>query len=278
MNVKSTGKKLSASTTGVLLLLGLSVGVLCEAAGRRKSSTREVSSPVTSKVVEVFDKGNRALQSPPKSLRSDRDPAASLPDEDTSQMEEENEERNLSKARQVLNDDNQTKGEMLKQRRSKSYGKGFSGERILGVGFVGAGSYGVFGTEVDFGFGDDWAGGFGIGTGMSYSTWSAYARNYFKQGGTINTFFQAGYANWLLGKSPKRGSDVLPDFLAKRFLASEKTGAYYAPSRAHLIYPSIGALFQHNTGLAATLMVQYLISIGDFSGALYGSFGVHYYF
>ena len=150
-------------------------------------------------------------------------------------------------------------------------------DRVFGLGFVGAGAYGVFGGEVEFDFGQRWAGGFGLGTGIDYSSWGLYSRYYLREE-RIRTFLQMGYANWYMGKVPPRGQEVAPSFITNRFFEKTASGGFKADNRAHIVYPGIGVFFQQSDGLAAMVQLQYFISATDFSGALFGSLGVYYYF
>lgn len=151
----------------------------------------------------------------------------------------------------------------------------FSGERVFGIGFVGGAQYGVFGAEIDFKVDESWSAGFGWGTGMSYSTWGLHARRYLHRG-TFSTFMKFGYANWHLGQVPRDGENVSPQFLVKRFLGVD--GNLVLNKTAHLVYPSIGIDYQHESGIAFHALLQYLVGVSDFSGALYAGAGFFYYF
>lgn len=216
---------------------------------------------VSDKVQAIFDKKNRTV-APPSSDQQASPPSSIAPLD-----------RDFEEPKQSARDG-------YKKTRNDRHQSGlrdtaFDGERIFGVGFMGAGSYGIFGAEVDLGIEKDWSIGLGIGTGMTYSTWSTYVRRYFKQG-KVNTFFQVGYANWFLSKVPSGGDEVLPSFLSKRFFTDD--GVNLVRKRAHLLYPGLGVLFQHDSGLAALAMLQYLVSIDGFNGALFGGLGLYYYF
>ena len=163
-----------------------------------------------------------------------------------------------------------------RQKSRETYG--FSGERVFGLGLIGAGAYGVFGVETDFAVNQELSVGFGLGTGMTYSTWGLYSRFFLKQGARINTFFQVGYANWFLGKAPTGTGQINPNFLTERFFTRNANGVVLESQRAHLIYPGIGVMYQHASGLAASVQLQYMISIKDFSGGLFGAMGLYYYF
>jgi hypothetical protein len=152
----------------------------------------------------------------------------------------------------------------------------FDGERLFGIGFVGGGPYGVFGSEFDFAANEQWSAGFGIGTGMSYSTWGLYGR-YFMKEGRWSPFIQTGYAQWTLSRAPRGGEGVIPNHLAQRFFA-DKDGFVRNPKTIHLVYPGVGVLYQHRSGIAAQFSVQYFIRANDFSGGLWGSTGLYFYF
>lgn len=175
--------------------------------------------------------------------------------------------------------DAEERTDYYQQLREKKRSRGvpaFDGERVFGIGFRGAGAYGIFGAEFELGIDENLGFGLGIGTGMSYSAWASHLRYYFKSKGRVNTFFQAGYANWFLGKVPDDVLEIRPFYLGERFF---ETDGALAIKRVHIMYPAVGVLFQHESGLAAELLLQYLINLsGGLNGALYGGFGWSYYF
>ncbi len=233
----------------------------------------------------IFDKRNRVLSPPPKSLRSDSEQIDYRLATEAERLESGPEANPAT--RQPVNEQKKKRGDAQQSSYRPRTGSwrepstkvseySFSGKRVFGVGLVGAGAYGVFGAEVDFTLNRDWSFGMGLGTGMNYSSWGMHSR-YFLQQGSLNTFFQFGYANWFLGRTSSRNEDILPNYLANRFFKSEN-GVFDESQGAHLVYPGMGVLFQYESGLATTLMVQYLINARDFSGALFGSAGFFYYF
>jgi hypothetical protein len=262
---------------------------------------------VPNDVARIFDKKQRQLSGPPSSLRSSEtnedaryfsgmkrverrvsaESAPEVSEEDAPVTPTEDLEvapvksapqarplpGNAAGSRVVI----MREGGSREERRQQRLGAyGFDGRRIFGVGFVGAGSYGIFGAEADFSFGNSWSGGFGLGTGMAYSSWGFHARHYF-QTGNLTPYFQAGYANWTLNRNPYRESEVYPIYLGERFLQN-KDGSFKVKEHVHLLYPALGVLFQSESGLAFTMQIQYLISALDFNGALAGAFGLHFYF
>jgi len=151
-------------------------------------------------------------------------------------------------------------------------------ERVFGLGFVAAGAYGVFGVETDFSLMDAWTFGFGLGTGMTYSSWGAHSRYLFRQGEALTPFVELGYSNWHLGKLSSREADILPLHLANRFFQKNPNGSLVEGDTAHIIYPGFGVNYIMKSGLAVTAQVQYMIHLRDFSGGLAGSTGLYYYF
>jgi hypothetical protein len=245
-------------------------------------------------VAEIFNRNNRQLQAPPSSLRSNDtntetryfsgmesvqravNGTPSTANDELEVMDPiHSQEPTVSAPREssrvvVVREARQAK----RQDSLRSYA--FNGKRVVGVGFVGAGSYGIFGAEFDFSFGNDWSGGFGIGTGMAYSTWGLHARKYFHTG-NLTPYFQMGYASWLLARQLPPETDIFPLYLGEQFLQN-KDGSYRVGKRLHLVYPALGVLYQSESGLAFTLQLQYLISALDFKGALAGAFGMHFLF
>lgn len=252
-------------------------------------------------VSKIFDKSKRRYDRPPSSLRSSKKnpevkyfsgnnssnrgvssneeiQVETMPYQGSDNLEvmEPIESDEETRSAPFTNTDDTYTGDRNVRRESSLSEYGFSGKRVFGVGFVGAGSYGIFGAEADFGFTEDWSGGFGIGTGMAYSTWGFHARKYFHSG-NLTPYFQMGYASWYLGRDPYRAEEVYPIYLGEQFL-QDKNGALKVRKRVHLIYPAIGVLFQSQSGLAFSMQLQYLISALDFKGALAGAFGLHFYF
>ncbi len=255
-------------------------------------------------VSRIFDKNKRQLSGPPSSLRSDKTSSDSryfsgvdrlnrrvgsvTPAEEEAPLAQEDLEVSAPvqaplssrptaapESRVVIVREGQG-GERKERRAERMSTYGFDGRRIFGVGFVGAGSYGIFGAEADFSFGNDWSGGIGIGTGMAYSSWGFHARHYFQKG-NLTPYAQFGYANWTLHRNPYREAEVYPVYLGEQFLQN-KDGSFKVRKSVHLIYPALGILFQSQSGLAFTMQLQYLISALDFKGALAGGFGLHFYF
>lgn len=248
---------------------------------------------LSQRAAEVFDKRNRVMEPPPKSLKANSE---------SKEFRLKTEAERFEKGLQASNDQMETNevtpmsdggadnafpnpqkssranlAARFKNRDQLRRGKGFSGDRIFGMGFVGAGAYGIFATEIDFGINDEFAVGGGIGTGMSYSTWGLHTRFYLRQGTEINTFLQFGYANWFMGRAPSSESELAPGYLAQRFFL-DRYGRLGSNQRIHLFYPAIGVLYQHESGLAATGQIQYLIHMKDFFGGIAGAVGFHYYF
>lgn len=248
---------------------------------------------LTAAVQEIFDKNNRRLAPPPKSLRADRanmDYRYSNGAERADELKrkngyggavaeapnDEDYEKLNTPVRAPLSPDSYSESSTSTRRHNRKIVSSFSGERIFGLGFVGGGAYGVFGLESDFTVAPQWSAGVGVGTGMAYTTWSAYGRYYFKES-AWNPFFQIGYANWHLQKSSKTGDKISPEFLAGRFF-EDKNGNVAEGQRLHLLYPAVGVLYQSPTGFAVSTQLQYFISVNGFTGGLYGDLGFHFYF
>jgi hypothetical protein len=254
-------------------------------------------------LAKIFDRKERQLESPPKSLRA----TGSATDEKrfeegidriqrriaTDATEYENSDENSELGERKVNaplvpsaasSPESRKGKIViirENRREKRQGVlesySFDGTRAVGIGLVGAGPYGIFGAEFDLSFGSKWSGGFGIGTGMAYSTWGIYGRKYFLEG-PISTFLQLGYANWTIGGRPYREKALYPQYLSKLFFGEDPRSADSVRKPVHLIYPATGILFQTKSGLAYSLALQYFINAANFTGALYAGTGMHFYF
>jgi hypothetical protein len=149
-------------------------------------------------------------------------------------------------------------------------------ERVFGMGFMSAGAYGVFGAEVDFALLEEWTFGFGVGTGMDFSSWGVHSR-YVMRKAALSPFVELGYANWRLGKVSERTSDALPSYLARRFF-EPKEGGGVTSSTAHILYPGIGVSYMFPSGMTLVGQAQYMVQLRDFSGGLTGSAGLYYYF
>lgn len=151
-------------------------------------------------------------------------------------------------------------------------------DRIFGLGFVSAGAYGVFGAELDFSLLNEWTFGFGVGTGMNYSSWGLHSRYIVRKSAAFTPFIEIGYANWRLDKVSNRNGEVLPAHLAERFFSKDGSGKLLSGDTAHIIYPGMGISYMLATGLSLSGQAQYMVNLGDFSGGLTGSAGIFYYF
>jgi hypothetical protein len=151
-------------------------------------------------------------------------------------------------------------------------------DRTFGLGFVSAGAYGVFGAEVDFALLDEWTFGFGVGTGMNYSTWGLHSRYLLRKSSAFTPFVELGYANWRIEKVSNRGGDVMPSHLAQRFFSKNSDGRLISGDTAHIVYPGFGISYMLSSGLTLSAQGQYMIHLGDFSGGLTGSAGIYFYF
>jgi len=236
------------------------------------------SSAMSRRVASIFDKDKRVMDPPPKSMTADPEVRAgrkSLPRED--EVDESSDEAMATVP--VYGTESleaSSRPRLRSSRRRKSSSRDFdSSARVLGLGLVGAGAYGIFGAELEFVFSPEWSGGLGIGTGMSYSTWGVFSRYFFKPG-AFSPFLQMGYAHWQVPGTLGEGERVQPGYLAERFL-SDKNGIKSNAS-AHIIYPGLGVLFQHPSGLGVMAQLQYFISAPSFQGAPAGSFGFLYSF
>lgn len=250
------------------------------------------ASAVSPRTAEIFRKERRELTPPPRKLRANSENAdlryASGAERVSRKLaaDEEGQHDTRSASASLENDDEDEREDTggAPFRRYKPHARslfprrsqGYSGDRTFGLGFLGAGAYGVFGAEVDFGVTRDWSAGFGVGTGMSYSTWGAHGRYYF-QNARWSPLVEVGYAQWHLGRAPVDGSPVLPSHLAK-ILFANGNGRLRESSTAHVVYPGMGVLYQHKSGLAAIAELQYFISATNFTGALFGTMGAYFYF
>lgn len=267
---------------------------------------------VDEEISKIFDRRQRQLSSPPKSLRArgaSKDDArfqeglnrvqrrmATTPEEpatdavdDTADIPAAEGDLSETKVNAPLipaaaSTSESRKGKIViirESRREKRQGVlnsySFDGNRAVGLGLVGGGAYGIFGAEVDLGFGAKWSGGFGVGTGMAYSTWGIYARKYFSEG-PLSTFIQIGYANWNISGVTYREKAIYPEYLANLFFDKSPSGDFSSRKGVHLVYPSTGFLYQTKSGLAYSLALQYFINSANFTGALYAGTGMHFYF
>jgi hypothetical protein len=263
---------------------------------------------VDEEVSRIFDRSQRQLASPPKSLRS----KSRVKDDSRFQEGLNRVQRRMSATAEDLSNEPAGEGPqsgsepieskvdaplvpsaaspsetrrgkiviIRESRKEKRQGLlenySFDGNRAVGLGLVGGGAYGIFGAELDLGFGSKWSGGFGLGTGMAYSTWGLYARKYFLEG-PISTFIQLGYAHWNIPNVPYREKTIYPGYLSRLFFG-DSTDNLQSKKRVHLIYPSTGILYQTKSGLAYSAAIQYFINAANFTGALYASLGMHFYF
>jgi hypothetical protein len=229
-------------------------------------------------VSRILNKDNRNLDNPPASLRANNE---------SSDMRYAT---GIKRTQAALNSGEsletvpvqstepsfQTPQYTARYRPSRALSEWF-GERNLGVGFIGGGAYGVFGAETDLKITDDWSAGIGVGTGMSYRTWGLHGRYLFRQS-PLTGFIEGGYANWYVYKVSKTGREVYPQHMSERFL-ERKNGVLLPGTRAHLLYPGVGMLYKHKSGMGAMAQVQYFINAsGGFTGALGASGGLYMFF
>lgn len=269
--------------------------VLACVAGIASLASISARASVSNEVQSIFDKNKRRLAPPPRSLRADKaqmDYRYSTGAERAEQLYLK--EGNYAEATTALPTEADFENNVrsspvtspfsrdaysaaeVPHRRKRKISSGFDGERVFGLGFVGAGAYGIFGLEADFTVAPQWSAGLGLGTGMAYTTWGAYARYYFKES-TWNPFFQVGYANWSLQRTSKTGEKLSPEFLADRFF-QDQNGNLQVGQRLHLVYPALGVLYQNPSGFAVSTQLQYFVSVNGFTGGLYGDVGFHFYF
>ncbi len=252
-----------------------------------------ISNALSDQVMRIFSKDRRLIAAPPRTLLADRRPSGakqkkykdlevSTKPEDESDVEKIEEQpvsepysKKAHRKKKVESEDQAERTQNEGNEEKASTG-GRHHQRTFGVGLVGGGAYGVFGGEVDFRIADQWSGGFGVGTGMSYSTWGIQSRYFFSEG-AFSPFTQMGYASWYLERISHTGEKVKPEYLANRFFG-DKNGKLTEDSRLHLIYGGIGVLYQAASGVAASLQLQYFIHLQGFEGGLYGAFGMYYYF
>ena len=251
------------------------------------ASTALLSSSLSfaNKTAEIFDKNNRVLEDPPKTLRANEEARDYRIQAEAARLEKRKPASSSDNPAMIITKDlDEVPVQVpyterpLRSGRPMYSNHGFNGERIFGIGLIGAGAYGVFGAEIEFAALDSWSVGMGLGTGMSYSTWGLFGRYFLKEGEKLSTFIQGGFTQWTLGKASASARPVSPKFLAERFFTQRNDQGVIAAQRANLIYPSVGVLFQQSTGIAATIQLQYLISLKDFSGGMFGALGMHYYF
>lgn len=253
-----------------------------------------VSHALSQKTAEIFQKSRRELGPPPKGLKATEENSSLRYKTAAQRLDKKTESDSgddafasatLTPSDDFDEEDRPAAASSPRPRRmSRSRGlslarrtEGFDGHRFFGLGFLGAGAYGVFGAEVDFGINRDWTAGFGLGTGMSYNTWGIHGR-YFLQKARWSPLVEFGYAQWNLSRVPIDGSGVIPGHLSKIFFENKDGLGGYQPKVAHIIYPGVGVLYQHRSGLAALFELQYFISATNFSGGLFGTMGAYFYF
>jgi hypothetical protein len=257
-----------------------------------------ISTLAQDRTSEIFNRGKRVLSPPSRNLKSNsanmdyrlqsetqrinRRPDASDPTQEGDLLTQGVQPMSPvpSSPATATSDASQTKYKANSSRRdrfsSRTTVRDPTGLRIFAIGFVGAGAYGIFGTEAEFSIDEKISLGLGLGTGMTYATWGLHGKYVFNSSGRINTFFQAGYAHWYFGKVPSTRGTVKPNYLAERFFS--ENGNLVAGRSVDLIYPGIGVQVLGQGGLAFSTQLQYLISLRDFSGGLFGSLALHYYF
>lgn len=255
--------------------LSLSFGALWSLSGAHAYSTR---------TQEIINKKNRTLSAPSRDITAYQENAVARYQSESKRLSktdiegvDNSDPTSPEKAEAADDAESDDKDESRPKSTSSSSILQFSGERVFSVGFVGAGSYGVFGLDFEIGIDDNWAVGGGLGTGMTYSTWDLHGKYYFNNSKRISPFAQFGYANWNMRRVSRSGEKGRPQYLTDRFFA-DKSGNVTKAQQRHLVYPGVGILLLEGSGLGASAQLIYLISLSNSVGALYGGVGFHLFF
>jgi hypothetical protein len=238
---------------------------------------------LSQRTIDIFDKRNRVLDPPPDALRSNQAELGYRYSAEAQRLKRAPamDSDAINEAALVEDEDPDNSRHLRKnlrrERRRKAESEyDFAGDGLFGVGFVGAGPYGIFGAEAELAVGKRLYVGAGLGTGMSYSSWALHARYTLVKGQSLNTFFEAGYANWQLGRVSTSGKELRPSYLADRFFSDD--GRLDPGEHAHMVYPGLGVVFQGDSGLAASMQVDYLMNLNGFEGGWTAAMGFYFYY
>ncbi len=142
--------------------------------------------------------------------------------------------------------------------------------RRVGIGVSAAGPLAILGVDIDVNLAENFSLGIGLGTGFDYTSMMLKSR-LFLLGERASPYLGLGLARWW-GQNAQ-GISVGPSLLTHDFVAG-KTG----PFSIFMIYPTFGVQLMTPTGFEFYGELEYLVTLFNFAGGLYGALGFHWYF
>jgi hypothetical protein len=148
----------------------------------------------------------------------------------------------------------------------------------FGAGLMVAGQAGLMGVSIDLNFNPFFSTTAIIGTGYDFSS-LGFKAQYYILGTSVHPYIGAGYAYWWASPGITNIKNSYPGLIDSSLLSEEQIiNAFANGFNLHLIYPTFGVQFIHDSQFSLAGEIMYLFDITDFSGSPYFGISSHYYF
>lgn len=180
---------------------------------------------------------------------------------------------------QILIDEGWGAASRLKQSSTYSSGSGLKATKKIGISATFAGPVGLFGTNLDINFTEDFALSLGVGLSQGFNSFNVHMKRTLG-GESFQPYFAAGYSRWSARGNEGSVEQTTPGVLADKFLSDreKRTGEFVE----NIIYPGLG--LQYLTldgdwqGLGVFAELQVLLDLDDIAVGTTASVGSIYYF
>lgn len=148
----------------------------------------------------------------------------------------------------------------------------------FGAGVMIAGGAGVLGAAFDVNFNPFLSTSAYIGTGHEFTA-IGFKAQYYILGSVVHPFIGLGYSNWFAGPGIQNINKINPKLIYLSLLNDEqRANAFRDGFSVHLIYPTFGVQFVHESQFSVAAEIMYLFDITDFQGSPYFGISNYYYF
>lgn len=148
----------------------------------------------------------------------------------------------------------------------------------FGTGLLVAGAAGILGLGIDINLNPFFSTTAFMGTGYEFTAVGVKAQ-YYILGESVHPYIGAGYATWFASPGILNLDKINPSLIYGSLLnADQKAAAFKNGFSLHLIYPTFGIQFVHETQFSVSAELMYLFNITDFSGSPYVGLNSYYYF
>ena len=148
----------------------------------------------------------------------------------------------------------------------------------FGAGLMVAGGAGIMGLALDVNLNPFFSTSAYLGTGYEFNSVGVKAQ-YYILGASVHPFIGAGYAHWFASPGILNLDKINPSLIYGSLLNDDqKARAFKEGFALHLIYPTFGIQFVHESQFSLSAELMYLFDISDFSGNPYFGVGSYYYF